>query len=320
MQEQSASPVPVNSMSYGEVAERNLTLGWNLDYRPLSAAEYQGYIACREMENSSAAFEQVAFKAECAGEYLGDEIVLLFVSNPSSEGAYTQGIDIADNSVLLMNTACELEAKMADNSRVGQLYISPEAFSRAWESLAPGTAPFQFDNHGFIKVDEESVQHLLRKTAALVHAEDVSKLEQDEFLSGVLALLADKAMSGQTESFSSLRPYVRMRALARARDYIKAHLGEPISLSEVCSEAGVSISTLLRIFREFYDVSPQQYIQVMRLQECRSLLQQADPDSGSVSSIMQACGLGSHGRSSRAYSRFSGERPKQTLGYRSRKS
>ena len=305
-------------MSYGEVAERNVDLGWNLNYRPLNAAEYKGYIACSEMEVSSAAFEQVAFKTECAGEYLGDETVLLFVSNPAGEGAYTQGIDIADHSVLVMNTDCELHVKMADDSQVGQLYVNSEFFSRTWENLAPGIAPFQFDNHGFLDVGTQPVQYLLRKTASLVHANNVTKLEQEEILSGVLALMAEKASFGQFDSGVSMRPYARMRALARARDYIQGHLAKPISLSDVCLAAGVSISTLLRIFREYYDITPQHYIKVMRLHECHRLLQLADPDTGSVSHSMQASGLGSHGRSSKAYQLFYGESPKQTLGYRGR--
>ena len=319
MQENSAGNVFFNSMSYGEVAERNIALGWNLQYRPLDATEYEGYIACSEMEHSSAAFEQVAFKTECAGEYLGAEISLIFVSNPSGEGAYTQGVDIADHAVLLMKNSCELQAKMADDSQVGQLYVSPEVFARSWQNLAPEVSPFQFDHHGFLEVQEPSVQHLLRKTASIVNAKNVTRLEQDEFLSTVLALLAEQAMSGQRDSFASMRPFARMRALTRARDYIEAHLAEPITLSEVCSAAGVSISTLLRIFREFYDISPQHYIHIMRLHESRRLLQLADPSKDSVASILRASGLGSHGRSSVSYRQFFGESPKQTLGYRVRK-
>jgi AraC-like DNA-binding protein len=319
MQENTAGSFVASSMSYGQVAERNLLLGWNLEYRPLNAREYKGYIACQETEESSSAIEQVAFKSQCAGEYLGEEIVILFASCPPGEGIYAQGVDICEHSVLLLNRSCELHVKVADDSEIGQLYINPEVFARSWENLAPEVDPFQFDSHGFLGVPAGSMQSLLQETASLVHGENTDKLEQREVISNLLALLALQATPCEQDRFARMGPHARMRSLARARDYIEENFRQPISLSEVCLNAGVSISTLLRIFKEFYDISPLDYIKVRRLQECRRLLQLADPNEDSVSGTLQASGLGAHGRSSGDYRQFYGESPKQTLGYRSRK-
>jgi AraC family transcriptional regulator, ethanolamine operon transcriptional activator len=320
MQENSTRPYLARSMSYGEVADRNTGLGWDLEYRPLKAREYEGYIACQEMGRSSAAIEHVGVTTQCQGEYQGNEIVIVLASCKSGDSVYTQGVDIGSDAALLMNSSCELHAKVPADSSVAQLYICPEVFARSWEGLASGVEPFQFDHHGFLGVPVDSVQSLLGATTSIVHSGNATGLEQDEFLSSMLAILAEEALSSRPDRFAKMRPHARMLSLARARDYVDEHIGEPISLSEVCSAAGVSISTLLRVFREFYDMSPLEYIKVRRLQESRRLLQLADPNKDSVSSILEASGLGSHGRSSRIYRQFYGESPKQTLGYRDHQS
>lgn len=315
-QENSARSYLASSMSCGEVADSKTELGWDLEYRPLEATECEGYIACQEMGRSSAAIEHFGVATQCLGEYQGDEIVILLASCASGDSVYTQGVNIGSGAALLMNSSCELHAKVTADSLIGQLYICPEVFARAWEGLAPGVDPFQFDHHGFLGVPVDSVQSLLRATDSIVHSGNATGLEQDEFLSGVLAILAEETLSGRPDRFARMRPHARMRSLARVRDYIEENIGEPICLPEVCLSAGVSISTLLRVFREFYDMSPLDYIKIRRLQESRRLLQLADPNQDSVSSILQASGLGSHGRSSRIYRQFYGESPKQTLGYR----
>lgn len=316
--EDSSSRFLASSMSYDEVVERNLTLGWNLEYRQLRAQEYKGYIACQEIGRFGIAIEEVAVKSELAGEFLGDEVCILLPSSLSGEAVYAQGKDICNVSALVLNSNGELDANVAGGSHVGQLYLSTEEFTRAWASLAPDVEPFQHQCHGFLDMPAGSMQAIVLKAFSLVHSEHTTALQQDEFVSWVLALLAEHAVSSQGLHSLGLSLPSRMRSLNRARDYIDARLGEPIDLSDLCAEIGASISTLTRMFKKYYGLSPTAYIKVRRLHECRKLLQLSHPAHASVASIMQSSGLSSHGRHSQEYRVLFGENPKHSLGYRGR--
>ena len=64
-------------------------------------------------------------------------------------------------------------------------------------------------------------------------------------------------------------PAARLREL---HEYMRAHLGRKISLSELAAIAGVSTSHFARIFRQSTGVAPHQRLTAMRLQRSEDLL------------------------------------------------
>jgi len=64
--------------------------------------------------------------------------------------------------------------------------------------------------------------------------------------------------------------------IRRARDYIHAHVAEPIELARLAKNLGVGIRALQENFQRFYGVSPRNYIFECRLETARvQLLAQA---------------------------------------------
>jgi len=96
----------------------------------------------------------------------------------------------------------------------------------------------------------------------------------------------------------------------RARDYIDAHLGDPLPMTTLAREAGVSPRTLQNGFRDFLDTTPAAYIRERRLEAVHAALRR-DP-SRAVTDVLIEYGVNSFGHFARAYARRYGCLPSAT--------
>jgi AraC family ethanolamine operon transcriptional activator len=105
----------------------------------------------------------------------------------------------------------------------------------------------------------------------------------------------------------------RERLVRRADDYMRACLGEPLSLLELCRELGVSARTLHYAFQEVRGLSPMAYFKAGRLHAVRQELKAAAAHTASVREIARRWGFWHPGEFAAAYRRLFGELPSQTL-------
>ncbi len=110
-------------------------------------------------------------------------------------------------------------------------------------------------------------------------------------------------------------PYVsrsnRSRALKRALAYIHTHGKEVISIDTLCKETATSLSTLQRVFREHFGVSPKQYLTAIRLSGVRRALLD-DEESRNISDIASEWGFWHMSKFTADYKRHFGECPSVT--------
>ena len=52
----------------------------------------------------------------------------------------------------------------------------------------------------------------------------------------------------------------------QARDYIEANLDRSIALADITTAAGVHVTTLLKGFKQHYEISPMAYLKQKRLE------------------------------------------------------
>lgn len=107
------------------------------------------------------------------------------------------------------------------------------------------------------------------------------------------------------------RSYARI--VARAREFVDAHINRPISLDELCSAACASKRTLHRAFLEVMNDTPQQYILKLRLNRIRRDLASADEAERTVTVVSMRWGITELGRLAARYREQFGELPSETL-------
>ncbi|MEJ8856981.1 helix-turn-helix domain-containing protein [Variovorax robiniae] len=117
---------------------------------------------------------------------------------------------------------------------------------------------------------------------------------------------------------ASVRPSAasRRRILHSAREYMRAHVDEPITVPELCSATGASRRALQYAFEETLRLSPVAYLRVMRLNRVRSEL--IVQTHATVGDIAARWGFWHPSRFASEYRRHFGELPSVTRARRGR--
>lgn len=138
-------------------------------------------------------------------------------------------------------------------------------------------------------------------------------------LSRTLAALwqADSALARQgllSELLMQIRPLARRSASARIepahrfdqiRDYLLAHLAEPVRLEALAALVSLSPWHFLRAFRQHYHVTPHQMLMAFRLYDAKQRLAQGE----TAASVAAAVGLTDQAHLTRAFANRYGITP-----------
>lgn len=107
-------------------------------------------------------------------------------------------------------------------------------------------------------------------------------------------------------------PGVRNRAVHAALEQMEDMDAMPLTVSELCSNVGVSAPTLYRAFQEQFSVSPKHYIQIRRLCGVRKQLF-AKKTEETISDVANKWGFWHMGQFAADYRQHFGELPSATL-------
>ena len=119
-------------------------------------------------------------------------------------------------------------------------------------------------------------------------------------------------------SWPTMRPHAtrtggRLRRLGQACDFLAAHAREPIQLSDLCTELGLTGRGVEQLFRDLLGLSPIAYLRHLRLHGARQALRNTPPSSGSVKRIALEWGFWHLGRFASQYRMLFGESPSTTI-------
>lgn len=123
---------------------------------------------------------------------------------------------------------------------------------------------------GFSKnvIYHEELAYYLRPLHQLIMSGS-SEFKKEEYLLMMISLL----MEHYGQPFDSCIPECRME-VEKACCFLEEHYEQPVNLNEICKYAGLSKSTLLRGFTKSTGVTPYRYLQTIRINKAKILLEQ----------------------------------------------
>jgi len=144
------------------------------------------------------------------------------------------------------------------------------------------------DNHECVRIGQETLDyrgfHISRETMLELSKEVTGKQElpgfsptviYDEELSCCLRPLHQMIMEG-SKTFENGIPECRAE-IEKACSYMEVNYSEHICLDQICSYTGLSKSTLLRAFTGSKGVTPYRYLENIRINEAKKLLERGVP-------------------------------------------
>jgi AraC-like DNA-binding protein len=147
-----------------------------------------------------------------------------------------------------------------------------------------------------------------RDLAASIRAIDGVR---DTLLCAVGELLDDRHVRPKHSTFRATAN--RRRLIRQAEDYIEDHIGEPITVFEICRTIDCQIHTLERAFNHVHGLGPRRFITQRRLARLRRLLLAGSVGELSVTDAILSCGFHHPGRAAAVYRSCYGEEPRATL-------
>ena len=155
----------------------------------------------------------------------------------------------------------------------------------------------------------EFISQELLRGGSLFNSPLIATEIQNTIFSMLLSLSDNNYLPLENQLEESCLPaYVRL-----ARDYIESYLELPLSLADITAAAGVHVTTLLKGFKQHYEISPIAYLKQKRLEAAHRTLLAGDPLTTSVTEVATQWGLFHLGRFARDYRQLFGELPSETL-------
>lgn len=118
--------------------------------------------------------------------------------------------------------------------------------------------------------DEELICYLQPLHQLVMHGS--GEFEKEEYLLSMLSLLIER----YSKPFERCIPECR-EEIEKACTFLKEHYTERISLDQICQCASVSKTTLIRAFTKSKGVTPYRYLENIRINEAKKLLEQGTP-------------------------------------------
>jgi len=161
-------------------------------------------------------------------------------------------------------------------------------------------------NHGALKTQLESAISLVRQRPETLNDATVRARLAESLTDALLDCIAPSHIE------SNLLPgaAARRQIVAIAREYMRSHADEPISVPDLCAATGASRRALQYAFENVVQLSPVTYLRVMRLNQVRSELQACRNDT--VGDVAARWGFWHPSRFAAEYRQLFGELPSAT--------
>lgn len=157
-----------------------------------------------------------------------------------------------------------------------------------------------------------SLAAMLHGESPMPHQAAALDLLRAEILDAVGSLVGSYLESGGDQPVWHHRRPVALRAA----EFMRANLGEAMTLADICAAARASERTVEYAFRDLYGVGAKRYLKILRLHRVRRQLRGLAPEAIVIQAIAQDAGFWHMGHFTADYRRLFGETPTATLRQR----
>ncbi|HEY9648009.1 MAG TPA: helix-turn-helix domain-containing protein [Chroococcidiopsis sp.] len=154
----------------------------------------------------------------------------------------------------------------------------------------------------------KQIYGLLIQQSPLLHQPDFQQIILQDFLPLLMT-----ALPPRQERQVSAKGFRRSKLVKQADDYMRSHIAQPLTLTDLCQALGTSSRALCYGFQEIFEMSPMSYLKLLRLQGVYRVLKAAKPNKTTVTETATQFGFYHLGYFAQDYKQMFGELPSETL-------
>ena len=203
---------------------------------------------------------------------------------------------------------CEFELMTPADHTIYGIVIQRDALVAAADRLGCQVDWAQLGRAEMMHVDAAALAACLQTLRSLLAQGAGSVLHQQAVTEALLSLLdTSQVDSGVSKSFER-----RQRLVAKARDYVLAHRDQAVTVPELCECLFVSRRTLQYCFEDVLNISPMQYLRLIRLNGARRSLRDSSGAPVSVRDVAADWGFWHFSQFSSDYRKLFGHCPSES--------
>lgn len=301
-----------------ELNELSVVRGWQTDYQQLGpgkfSVQFDLALTPRLVLSDKSCNTRMLHVAHTPADY---KVVIMPLG--SGEASKLFGNDISSGCIGLVNGHTDVFYQAPKTLRMLVATIPMDLLAQTAfpATLSPAIEKAVFGN-SVLEIGDKSCLRLVHIISQMMNhigsiptssASKTSLLEFEEYFVHSLIQAIKNSQSNWIEGRGNRNQ--RMYA-SRARDYINGHLSDPIGITTLAKEVGISQRSLESSFRECFGITPVNYIKVRRLNAARNKLLHANPNEN-VASVAETNGFSHLSRFAGDYHNLFSEYPSETL-------
>lgn len=290
------------------------------EYRvlPLSLKPLQVEIYRADFGGLAMIFAEVNTTVQIFGERRSDFISFTLPLATGERLSYTHGQPFDVNTLGSFDVTRSIDDVFQQNLRLCALYVRHDVLEATLAMMQRDDIDDRFFKQDLIHLPMtlgpyrsylQELMQLIKQRSPLLQDPDFCQLISGD----VLPLLIDAIPRQSPQNCLLPHPRQRVQLMCRARDYIAAHIHEPLTLKDLYTALGVSRRTLFYSFENVFGLTPMEYIKGQRLQGLHRSLLAADPTTTTVTTIARQWGFWHSGQLAKDYRTMFGELPSVTL-------
>jgi len=286
---------------------------WQQEYDQLSAGRFYGRIDEVALPDLQVFREYTSQALHQSCNVWPDSIWLGFSVRPlsSTGGCRINGQTVNDDELMCRPGNCSFELLTPDDFNIYGVVVSQQRLMETAEvqgvEIRAGmwSEPRRRWQTGRL----DMLRHIMGRMFS-ANGGRAGVIHQDMLLGSVLEILGD----GEARSAASNTTFARRKAVVeRVQEYLAAHPGESITITDLCRLTHVSRRTLQYSFETVLGLSPLKYLRLSRLNNMRRALLEGLQEDETIASKSSEWGFWHAGQFAHDYKQLFGETPSETL-------
>jgi len=212
----------------------------------------------------------------------------VLVIHPGTENLFSDGVDF-ELFLIIYDSRVPLPALKGENLLFLRYLYPPEDFR--YDQLQPVAKIPEYDHELYL--------NLIRRLSYETHRDRIGRSIMIPTMFTELAVYLARGKSAEHEK-------ERLWLLQSPVEYLNAHFREPLDLPKLCRLAGMSERSLFRHFQRVLGMTPNRYMQKIRVQRAMDFLEQ---NNLSLQEIAMRCGFYDGNHFAKVFHAVSGEPP-----------
>ena len=296
-----------------EYEETLLRMGVNQETRQLRRGLFRSDLVVRATRTAGLYAGRLSTACRLYLEPPPGMVGLIFLRSAGAP-LLASGVDAANDKLLFLPKSTVVGLVLPDLAGSETITVPEDRFNEMFAAICPDRAPLKRlsiteGNTANLQTLRNTVLRLLREPGEDLHPERLSNL-----------LAATCSWIGESDGQRSpeeLRVHSVLRRIAKqAEEFICEHHHDAIYLEDICRETGVSLRSLQRSVRAYFDVTLTELLESVRMEAAHRDLSTLRLEESTVTQVALDNGFSHLGRFSVAFHQRFGEKPSELLARR----